>query len=164
MCLVHRIVARPVRRIPRTQVDILVACFPWLVWEFCFASIPACGDTPTNSQEPVRAGCFFHENSSREGGPLVNAVKQRALLGFSLAGKVPCSQLTPLARSGVPYVVAASSHKESPFSNALPSILHVIETASNSSKFTTTAWKPPTYMSALLSRSKPESTSLEQIG
>ena len=107
---------------------------------------------------------FFHENSSREGGPLVNAVKQRALLGFSLAGKVPCSQLTPLARSGVPYVVAASSHKESPFSNALPSILHVIETASNSSKFTTTAWKPPTYMSALLSRSKPESTSLEQIG
>jgi hypothetical protein len=116
------------------------------------------------SQEPVRAGCFFHENSSREGGPLVNAVKQRALLGFSLAGKVPCSQLTPLARSGVPYVVAASSHKESPFSNALPSILHVIETASNSSKFTTTAWKPPTYMSALLSRSKPESTCLEQIG
>ena len=119
---------------------------------------------PSNSQEPVRAGCFFHENSSREGGPLVNAVKQRALLGFSLAGKVPCSQLTPLARSGVPYVVAASSHKESPFSNALPSILHVIETASNSSKFTTTAWKPPTYMSALLSRSKPESTCLEQIG
>ena len=117
-----------------------------------------------SSQEPVRAGCFFHENSSREGGPLVNAVKQRALLGFSLAGKVPCSQLTPLARSGVPYVVAASSHKESPFSNALPSILHVIETASNSSKFTTTAWKPPTYMSALLSRSKPESTCLEQIG
>ena len=116
------------------------------------------------SQEPVRAGCFFHENSSREGGPLVNAVKQRALLGFSLAGKVPCSQLTPLARSGVPYVVAASSHKESPFSNALPSILHVIETASNSSKFTTTAWKPRTYMSALLSRSKPESTCLEQIG
>ena len=116
------------------------------------------------SQEPVRAGCFFHENSSREGGPLVNAVKQRALLGFSLAGKVPCSQLTPLARSGVPYVVAASSHKESPFSNALPSILHVIETASNSSKFTTTAWKPPTSMSALLSRSKPESTCLEQIG
>ena len=162
MCLVHRIVARPVRRIPRAQVDILVACFPWLVWEFCFASIPACGHE--NSQEPVRAGCFFHENSSREGGPLVNAVKQRALLGFSLAGKVPCSQLTPLARSGVPYVVAASSHKESPFSNALPSILHVIETASNSSKFTTTAWKPPTYMSALLSRSKPESTCLEQIG